>query len=62
MVLGAAEAFTTEQFADLYDVHVLGTQRVNRAALPKMRGQSVTDPWWAIWASAWPRSSLRTPM
>ena len=39
MVLGAAEAFTTEQFADLYDVNVLGTQRVNRAALPKLREQ-----------------------
>ncbi|MBO8203197.1 SDR family oxidoreductase [Streptomyces smyrnaeus] len=37
MVLGAAEAFTAEQFADLYDVNVLGTQRVNRAALPKLR-------------------------
>ncbi|POM22567.1 Cyclopentanol dehydrogenase [Actinomadura rubteroloni] len=39
MVLGAAEAFTVEQFADLYDVNVLGTQRVNRAALPKLRAQ-----------------------
>lgn len=39
MVLGAAEAFTTEQFADLYDVNVLHTQRVNCAALPKLREQ-----------------------
>lgn len=39
MVLGAAEAFTAERFADPYDVHVLGTQRANRAALPKMREQ-----------------------
>ncbi|WNF01162.1 SDR family oxidoreductase [Streptomyces luomodiensis] len=39
MVLGAAEAFTTEQLADLYDVNVLGTQRVNRAALPTLRAQ-----------------------
>ncbi|MET9134642.1 SDR family NAD(P)-dependent oxidoreductase [Streptomyces antibioticus] len=39
MVLGAAGAFTTEQLADLYDVNVLGTQRVNRAALPKLREQ-----------------------
>ncbi|MGW2098241.1 SDR family oxidoreductase [Streptomyces olivaceoviridis] len=39
MVLGAAEAFTAEQLADLYDVNVLGTQRVNRAALPKLREQ-----------------------
>jgi NAD(P)-dependent dehydrogenase (short-subunit alcohol dehydrogenase family) len=34
---GPAEAFTPEQFADLYDTSVLSTQRVNRAALPHMR-------------------------
>jgi NAD(P)-dependent dehydrogenase (short-subunit alcohol dehydrogenase family) len=39
MVFGPAEAFTPEQFAELYDVNVLSTQRVNRAALPKMRKQ-----------------------
>ncbi|WP_069173554.1 SDR family NAD(P)-dependent oxidoreductase [Streptomyces griseus] len=39
MVLGAAEAFTAEQLAELYDVNVLGTQRVNRAALPTLREQ-----------------------
>ncbi|MEU8718516.1 SDR family NAD(P)-dependent oxidoreductase [Streptomyces sp. NPDC048663] len=39
MVLGAAEAFTPKQLADLYDVNVLGTQRVNRAALPTLREQ-----------------------
>ncbi len=37
MVYGPAEAFTPEQLADLYDINVLGTQRVNRAALPHMR-------------------------
>ncbi|WP_433556130.1 SDR family NAD(P)-dependent oxidoreductase [Pseudonocardia xinjiangensis] len=37
MVTGPAEAFTTEQFAALYDSNVLGTQRLNRAALPGMR-------------------------
>ncbi len=37
MVFGPAEAFTPEQFAQLYDVNVLGTQRVNRAALPQLR-------------------------
>jgi NAD(P)-dependent dehydrogenase (short-subunit alcohol dehydrogenase family) len=37
MVFGPAEAFTPEQFAELYDVNVLSTQRVNRAALPYMR-------------------------
>lgn len=39
MVFGPAEAFTPEQFAELYDVNVLGTQRVNRAALPVLRQQ-----------------------
>lgn len=39
MVFGPAEAFTPEQFAELYDVNVLSTQRVNRAALPQLREQ-----------------------
>jgi NAD(P)-dependent dehydrogenase (short-subunit alcohol dehydrogenase family) len=39
MSFGPAEAFTAEQFALLYDINVLGAQRVNRAALPLMRGQ-----------------------
>jgi NAD(P)-dependent dehydrogenase (short-subunit alcohol dehydrogenase family) len=39
MVFGPAEAFTPEQYAQLYDVNVLGTQRVNRAALPVLRRQ-----------------------
>lgn len=39
MVTGPAEAFTPEQYAALYDVNVLGTQRVNRAALPHLRGR-----------------------
>jgi NAD(P)-dependent dehydrogenase (short-subunit alcohol dehydrogenase family) len=37
MVTGPAEAFTPEQLAALYDTNVLGTQRLNRAALPHMR-------------------------
>ncbi|MBN3744370.1 MULTISPECIES: SDR family oxidoreductase [Burkholderia] len=37
MVFGPAEAFTPEQYAHLYDVNVLSTQRVNRAVLPHMR-------------------------
>ncbi|MFB4284789.1 MULTISPECIES: SDR family oxidoreductase [unclassified Nonomuraea] len=37
MVTGPAEAFTPEQLAELYDVNVLSTQRVNRAALPYLR-------------------------
>lgn len=37
MVFGPAEAFTPEQYAQLYDSNVLGTQRVNRAVLPHLR-------------------------
>jgi NAD(P)-dependent dehydrogenase (short-subunit alcohol dehydrogenase family) len=39
MSFGPAEAFTPEQFAELYDINVLSTQRVNRASLPYMRTQ-----------------------
>jgi NAD(P)-dependent dehydrogenase (short-subunit alcohol dehydrogenase family) len=39
MVFGPAEAFTPEQYAQLYDVNVLSTQRVNRAVLPHLRAQ-----------------------
>ncbi|RQP25527.1 SDR family oxidoreductase [Piscinibacter terrae] len=39
MAFGPAEAFLPEQLAELYDVNVLGTQRVNRAALPSLRQQ-----------------------
>ena len=37
MVYGPLEAFTPEQLAEQYDVNVLGTQRLNRAALSAMR-------------------------
>jgi NAD(P)-dependent dehydrogenase (short-subunit alcohol dehydrogenase family) len=39
MVFGPAEAFTPEQLAQLYDINVLSTQRVNRATLPHFRAQ-----------------------
>jgi NADP-dependent 3-hydroxy acid dehydrogenase YdfG len=39
MAFGPAESFTPEQLAELYDVNVLSTQRVNRAALPILRKQ-----------------------
>jgi NAD(P)-dependent dehydrogenase (short-subunit alcohol dehydrogenase family) len=39
MSFGPAEAFTPDQFAQLYDINVLSTQRVNRAALPHLREQ-----------------------
>ncbi|HEY1856749.1 SDR family oxidoreductase [Acidocella sp.] len=40
MVFGPAEAFTPDQFIQQYDVNVLGAQRVNRAALPHLRGRN----------------------
>ena len=39
IVYGPAEAFTSEQLAELYDANVLSAQRVNRAALPHLRRQ-----------------------
>jgi NAD(P)-dependent dehydrogenase (short-subunit alcohol dehydrogenase family) len=39
MVTGPAEAFTADEIAAVYDINVLGTQRVNRAALPQLRRQ-----------------------
>jgi NAD(P)-dependent dehydrogenase (short-subunit alcohol dehydrogenase family) len=39
MDFGPAEAFTPEQYAELFDVNVLSTQRVNRAGLPQLRKQ-----------------------
>ena len=37
--IGPAEAFTPEQLAQIYDTNAIGTQRVNRAALPQLRKQ-----------------------
>ena len=39
MVLGPSEAFTPEQVEEIFDVNVLSTQRLNRAALPQLRKQ-----------------------
>ncbi|MFF3457321.1 SDR family oxidoreductase [Streptomyces sp. NPDC002730] len=39
MVTGPSEAFTPTELAAVYDTNVLGTQRVNRAALPHLRAQ-----------------------
>ena len=52
MVFGPAEAFTPEQLAELYDVNVLSTQRVNRAALPILRRQGIGLVVWVGSSSA----------
>jgi NAD(P)-dependent dehydrogenase (short-subunit alcohol dehydrogenase family) len=39
MVLGPTEAFSPEEIDEIFDTNVLGTQRVNRAALPHLRRQ-----------------------
>lgn len=52
MVFGPAEAFTPEQLAELYDVNVLSTQRVNRAALPLLRKQKSGLVIWVSSSSA----------
>ena len=52
MSFGPAEAFTPEQFAQLYDINVLSTQRVNRAALPQLRKQGRSLLVWVSSSSA----------
>jgi NAD(P)-dependent dehydrogenase (short-subunit alcohol dehydrogenase family) len=52
MSFGPAEAFTPEQFAQLYDINVLSTQRVNRAALPQLRKQGKALVVWVSSSSA----------
>ncbi|MBY5535025.1 SDR family oxidoreductase [Rhizobium leguminosarum] len=49
MSFGPAEAFTPEQLAELFDINVLSTQRVNRAALPHLRKQ---DRGLVVWVSS----------
>ena len=39
MVIGPTEAFTPDEIANVYNTNVLGTQRLNRAALPHLRAQ-----------------------
>jgi NAD(P)-dependent dehydrogenase (short-subunit alcohol dehydrogenase family) len=52
MSFGPAEAFTPEQFAELYEINVLSTQRVNRAALPQLRKQGKGLVLWVSSSSA----------
>ncbi|MGT2425834.1 SDR family NAD(P)-dependent oxidoreductase [Amnibacterium kyonggiense] len=39
LLVGYTEAFTAEDLAHLFDINAIGAQRVNRAALPYLRGQ-----------------------
>ena len=39
LVIGPTEAFTPEEMTRVFDTNVLGAQRVNKAALPVLRGQ-----------------------
>ena len=59
MAFGPAEAFTPEQFAELYDVNLVSTQRVNRAVLPHMRsrGQGLL-----VWVSMQQRGRRRAAL
>jgi NAD(P)-dependent dehydrogenase (short-subunit alcohol dehydrogenase family) len=52
MVFGPLEAFTPRQLAELYDMNVLSTQRVNRAALPQLRRQKQGLVIWVSSSSA----------
>lgn len=52
MVFGPLEAFTPQQLAELYDINVLSTQRVNRAALPQLRQQKQGLVLWISSSSA----------
>lgn len=52
MSFGPAEAFSPEQLAQLYDINVLSTQRVNRAALPYLRQQGSGLVLWVSSSSA----------
>jgi NAD(P)-dependent dehydrogenase (short-subunit alcohol dehydrogenase family) len=52
MVFGPLEAFTPEQLAELYDINVLSTQRVNRAALRHLRRQKKGLVIWVSSSSA----------
>jgi NAD(P)-dependent dehydrogenase (short-subunit alcohol dehydrogenase family) len=52
MSFGPAEAFTPEQYAELFDINVLSTQRVNRAALPQLRRQGKGLVLWVSSSSA----------
>ena len=60
MVTGPAEAFTPEQVADLYDTNVVGTQRLNRAALPHLREQQDGLVVW-VGSSSTPRRHPAVP-
>lgn len=59
MNYGPAEAFSAEQYLRLYDVNVVGAQRLNQAALPHMRKQRSGH---LIWISSSSVYGAKSPM
>jgi NAD(P)-dependent dehydrogenase (short-subunit alcohol dehydrogenase family) len=55
---GPAEAFTPEQFAEVFDTNVLGAQRLNREVLPHLREQ---QDGLLIWISSTSASGSAAP-
>ncbi|GHJ35656.1 SDR family oxidoreductase [Streptomyces sp. TS71-3] len=53
MTLGATESFTPEEMTAVFDTNVLGTQRVNKAALPHMRKTGRGLLVWVSSSTAW---------
>ena len=49
LVVGPTEAFTPEEMVKVFDTNVLGTQRVNKAVLPVMRGR---QSGFVLWVSS----------
>jgi len=53
LVVGPVEAFTPEEMTRVFDTNVLGTQRVNRAALPHLREAGTGLLLWVSSTTAW---------
>ena len=54
--IGVTEAYTAEQFHQMFDVNVQGVVRINRAVLPAMRQQKLPNVCSGCFS---PRSVLR---
>ena len=59
MHFGPAESFTAEQYMRLYDVNVVGCQRLNQAVLPHMRARRRGH---LIWISSSSVYGAKSPM